>query len=127
MTDKHNRLLKAAIVPVTIAVALSTAIWWAHNRFIDIEVRLSRTEIELTQTLAALNSVETQIKQTERQANALITEQVALRNQLVAVQRNGYDHEKMLSSIFTIQKSGDSIVSFRKQDKAQAISIQVGP
>ena len=98
--------------------------WWSHLEIARLTQRLVSAEDKISTTDTKLSQFAGKLNQVEERLNSLAIENTAVRAELVRLQRGSYDHEKMLASIFNVQKSGDSIFASPKQD-GKSISISV--
>ena len=126
MTIQLKHPLWVAIVSFVLVLAMASLTWWVYTQLRQFEVRLTETQTDLYRTGAELSASQQRLKDAEKRLLSLTSSQGALGEQLVTLQRSAYDHEKMLCTMFSCERSGRSIVSFRKQSQPRRISIQVG-
>ena len=122
MNPKTIKKLSVIAPPAIILILLLAITMFGHQRLLETENRLQLAENELSVTKRELLEAKTNFVKIENQLALLGTEDKNVRLELVKIQRGNYDHEQMLSAIFKIEKSGDSIVGFQRQHN-QAMSI----
>jgi len=116
--------LKIAAVSLTIALAISGAGWYVYDSISKLERRAQAAENRLNLSENELSKLKSEAQRITTRLDDVTATSANLRAELVRLQRINFDHDKMLSTIFKIERSGDSTVGIQRKP-GQAISISV--
>lgn len=123
-----TKITLAISLPVgLIALLLAAVAWWTSQEFESLRRSLVSTNADLRAVSLQYIELKKQLAQAESLIAAGAQDINNTRSALLQAQRSTYDHEKMLSTLFTIQRSGDSLVAFKRSDHQQAFSVTVAP
>lgn len=124
--QSHLKLILAICLPAAVlALTMTGTGWWAYNEINFLRKQHARLGAELHAQATANDALKVRLAIAEGQIEASSKDLSQFRATIVRTQRNTYDHEKMLGTIFAIQRSGDSLVAFKRNDSPQAFSVTV--